>query len=205
MAAAMCSVEPREPPPHFTLPGSFFMASITSFMVLKGELAGSTKTLYSLVRRAMGVAWVRLTGGWPVMMPPSITAPMTISAFGSLLLALTNWARPRAPAAPPLFSKLTDEAMPPSCKALPKARPVVSQPPPGLAGIIIFRAGPAARADSGRPEVAARAARDFRKVSRRTVSPSFGIGCRDLPDGGCQMAVGSIGVNTRVDGALWWR
>ena len=52
----MCSVEPREPPPHLTLPGSFFSCSTTSFMVLSGELAGSTKTLYSLVRRAIGVA-----------------------------------------------------------------------------------------------------------------------------------------------------
>ena len=59
-------------------------------MVLKGELAGSTNTLYSLVRRAMGVACDRLTGGLPVMMPPTITAPMTISAFGSPLLPLTN-------------------------------------------------------------------------------------------------------------------
>ena len=73
MAAAMCSVEPREPPPHLTLPGSFFNWSITSFIVLNGELAGSTNTLYSLVRRASGVAALRVTGGLPVMMPPSIT------------------------------------------------------------------------------------------------------------------------------------
>ncbi len=104
MAAAMCSVEPREPPPHLTLPGSFLSWATTSAMVLNGELAGSTNTLYSLVRRAIGVACDRLTGGLPVMMPPSITAPITISAFGSPLLPLTNCARPSAPAAPPLLS-----------------------------------------------------------------------------------------------------
>ena len=82
----MCSVPPREPPPHLTLPGSLFICSITSFMVLKGELAGSTKTLYSLVRRAIGVACDSDTGGLPVMMPPSMTAPITIIAFGSPLL-----------------------------------------------------------------------------------------------------------------------
>ena len=104
MAAAMCSVEPRDPPPHFTLPGSFLSCSTTSFMVLKGELDGSTNTLYSLVRRARGVTLSRPTGGLPVMMPPSITAPITIMACGSPLLLLTNCARPMAPAAPPLLS-----------------------------------------------------------------------------------------------------
>ncbi|MCY1514008.1 hypothetical protein D9M68_485340 [compost metagenome] len=73
-------------------------------MVLKGEFDGSTNTLYSVVRRAMGVACDRLTGGLPVMMPPSMTEPMTISALASPLEPLTNWARPRAPAAPPLLS-----------------------------------------------------------------------------------------------------
>jgi hypothetical protein len=60
--------------------------------------------LYSLVRRASGVAWFRSTGGLPVMMPPSMTAPITIIALGSPLLPLTNCARPMAPAAPPLLS-----------------------------------------------------------------------------------------------------
>jgi hypothetical protein len=46
-----------------TLPGSFFIWATTSAMVLNGELAGSTKTLYSLVRRAIGVTWVTDTGG----------------------------------------------------------------------------------------------------------------------------------------------
>ena len=73
-------------------------------MVLSGDAAGSTNTLYSLVRRAIGVALSSVTGGLPVMMPPSITAPITISALGSPLLLLTNCAKPMAPAAPPLLS-----------------------------------------------------------------------------------------------------
>ena len=44
------------------------------------------------------------TGGLPVMMPPSITAPIAISAFASLLLPLANCARPMVPPAPPLLS-----------------------------------------------------------------------------------------------------
>ena len=100
----MCSVEPREPSSHFTLPGSFLSCSTTSFMDFSGEAAGNTKTLYSLVRRAGGVACEGETGGLPVMMPPSITAPIVMSAFRSPLEALTNWARPMAPAAPPLLS-----------------------------------------------------------------------------------------------------
>ena len=125
MAAAMCSVEPREPPPHFTLPGSFLSCATTSCMLVKGEWVGNTKTLYSVVRRASGVAWPRLTGGLPLMMPPSMTAPMTISA-----------------------------------------RPVVSQPPPGLAGIIILRLAPA-RAAKGRVAPAASTAKDFKNSARR--------------------------------------
>jgi len=73
----MCSAEPREPPPHFTLPWSFFICSTTSFMVFSGEFAGNAKTLYSLVRRAVGVACDNCTGGLLVMMPPSMAAPMT--------------------------------------------------------------------------------------------------------------------------------
>src|SRR5215208_2157334 len=48
------------------------------------------------------------------------------------------------------------------------ARPVVSQPPPGLAGIIIFRLA-AARAAKGMALLAASAAAVRRKVSRRMV------------------------------------
>ena len=88
MAAAMCSVEPREPPPHLMLPGSFLSCATTSAMVLYGEFSGSTNTLYSVVRRAMGVTCEIDTGGLPVMMPPSMTAPITISALGSPLAAL---------------------------------------------------------------------------------------------------------------------
>jgi len=87
-AAATCSVDPREPPPHFTLPGSRRNCSTTSRMVRSGESAGSTNTLNSVVRRAIGVIWVMLTGGRPVMMPPSITAPITSRASGSPRRAL---------------------------------------------------------------------------------------------------------------------
>ena len=73
-------------------------------MVFSGELAGSTNTLYSLLRRAIGVACESCTGGLPVMMPPSITAPITINALPSPLVLLTNCARPIVPAAPPLLS-----------------------------------------------------------------------------------------------------
>ena len=51
---------------------------------------------------------------------------------------------------------------------MPSARPVVSQPPPGLAGSIILTAA-AACADRGSAPAAAKAARDFRNVSRRMV------------------------------------
>ncbi len=152
-------------------------------------MPGSTKTLYSLVRRASGVACDSETGGLPVMMPPSITAPITISALGSPLLALTNCARPIAPAAPPLLSKLTDEATPESCSALPSARPVVSQPPPGLAGIIIFRLA-AARAASGSVPATASAAMDFRKVSLRiAVSSRVVSNVAHVRGKACQSAV----------------
>ena len=68
-------------------------------------------------------------------------------------------------------SFVTVEATPASIRALPTARPVVSQPPPGLAGSIIFMAV-AAWADSGRAPAAASAIMDLRKVSRRmSVSP----------------------------------
>jgi len=57
-------------------------------------------------------------------------------------------------------------AAPESCKALPKARPVVSQPPPGLAGIIIFKLA-AASALKGKAPEASKAAQVFKKASRR--------------------------------------
>src|SRR3954469_3528148 len=196
----MCSVDPRDPPPHLTLPGSFLSCATTSAMLLKGELDGSTKTLYSLVMRAIGVACDRFTGGLPVMMPPRITAPITISEFGSPLLELTNCASPNAPAAPPLLSYVTLEATPASCRALPNARPVVSQPPPGLAGIIIFRAA-AARALSGSEPAAASAARLLRKVPRRMLLVSRWMGCvGDHARRACQSAVRHIGETTESGG-----
>ncbi len=169
----MCSVEPREPPPHLTLPGSFFIWATTSFMVRSGDAAGTTKTLYSLVSRAIGVAWLNCTGGLPVMIPPTITAPIMISALGSPLDEFTNWASPRMPAAPPLLSYCTASTAFASDSARPRARPVVSQPPPGLAGIIIFSVV-AARVASGRPPARARPARDLRKASRRMEVSSCG-------------------------------
>jgi hypothetical protein len=162
-------------------------------MALKGESAGSTNTLYSVVRRAMGVRCVMDTGGLPVMMPPSMTAPMTISAFGSPLLALKNCARPIAPAAPPWFSKLTELATPASCKALPSARPVLSQPTPRLAGIIIFILA-LAQAMRGKAPAAAIAARDLRHVSRRMVPP-VAVGSAYGRAGRCHSAVVSTGAN----------
>ena len=176
MEAQMCSVDPREPPPHFTLAGSFFICSTTSFMVLRGESAGTTNTLYSLVRRAMGVILSMPTWGLPVMMPPTITAPVMIKALASPLAALTNCARPITPAAPPLFSYCTVSATLASSKALPSSRPVPSQPPPGLAGIIIFTLAPA-WALKGYAPAAAKAARDFRKWSRRMECSLRGLVC----------------------------
>ena len=165
-------------------------------MVLNGELAGKTNTLYSLVRRATGVTCDKLTGGLPVISPPSMTAPMTIRAFGSPLLPLMNWARPSAPAAPPLLSKVTVEAAPESTMALPSARPVVSQPPPGLAGIIIFTLA-AASAERGKAPEAARAARDFRKVSRRMLVSCWWLvvkrrSCACFLSNGCPQALGKV-------------
>ena len=70
-----------------------------------GGSRGSTEHIAAaMIAREVGVTLSRPTGGLPVMMPPSITAPITITAFGSPLLPLTNWARPIAPAAPPLLS-----------------------------------------------------------------------------------------------------
>jgi hypothetical protein len=152
-----------------TLPGSFLNCSTTSFIVFSGDSAGSTKTLSSRVMRASGVTCDSDTGDLLVMMPPSITAPIIIIALASPLLALANCASPMVPAAPPLLSKLTVAAAPASCIALPSARAVVSQPPPGLAGIIIFTLPACARAASGRPAPATSAARVFRKSSLRMV------------------------------------
>ena len=78
--------------------------AITSAMVLCGELAGSTNTLYSVVRRASGVACIRFSGERLVIRPPSITAPITIIWWPSPLAPARKGARPSAPAAPPLLS-----------------------------------------------------------------------------------------------------
>ena len=134
----MWSEPPAEPPCHDTLPGSALNAATRSAIVLYGELAGTTTTRYSLVRRAIGVTIVRLTGDFCSTMPPTITMPPISSAFGSPFALLTNCARPIVPAAPPLLSNVTDCTTFADCIAAASARPVWSQPPPGLAGIIIF-------------------------------------------------------------------
>jgi hypothetical protein len=63
-----------------------------------GESTGTTMASDSAVSRAMGVVWSRVTGDLLVRIAPSITNPLTMSWFGSLLL--TNWARPTVPPAP---------------------------------------------------------------------------------------------------------
>ena len=65
-------------------------------------------TTYSLVSRAIGVTIARSTGDLFSMMPPTITMPPIINAFGSPLALLTNCASPIVPAAPPLLSNCTD-------------------------------------------------------------------------------------------------
>ncbi len=92
----------------------------------------------------MGVTMPRFTGDCWRMMPPTITMPATISAFGSPLAEFTNCASPIVPAAPPLLSNWTPLTSLALCIAVASWRPVWSQPPPGLAGIIIFRLGWAA-------------------------------------------------------------
>ena len=137
----MWSVPPAEPPPQDTLPGFSLNALTRSAIVLCGEFAGTTITSHSLVRRAIGVTCERLTGDLLRMMPPTITMPPIITAFGSPFAELTNCARPMVPAAPPLLSNCTPETSFALCIAAARLRPVWSQPPPGLAGIIIFRLG----------------------------------------------------------------
>src|ERR671922_2641306 len=74
-------------------------------------------------------------------MAPTITIPPIIRAFGSPLAEFTNCARPIVPPAPPLLSNCTDDTSLALCIAAASWRPVWSQPPPGLAGIIILRLG----------------------------------------------------------------
>ena len=137
----MWSVPPAEPPPQDTLPGFSLNALTRSAIVLCGEFAGTTITSHSLVRRAIGVTCERFTGDLLRMMPPTITMPPIITAFGSPFAELTNCARPMVPAAPPLLSNCTPETSFALCIAAARLRPVWSQPPPGFAGIIILRLG----------------------------------------------------------------
>ncbi|MNY25375.1 hypothetical protein D3C86_1591520 [compost metagenome] len=78
--------------------------AVRSLMDFSGELAGTVRTMVSAYRRAIGVAFFSVTGGWLVSMAPTITAPVTISALGLPLSVLTNWVRPMVPPAPPLLS-----------------------------------------------------------------------------------------------------
>jgi hypothetical protein len=59
-------------------------------------------TSYSEVRRASGVTCERFTADLFWMMPPTITMPPIIIAFGSPLAEFTNCASPMVPAAPAL-------------------------------------------------------------------------------------------------------
>ena len=80
----------------------------------------STTSLKSLAARSAGSDAIR-----PVRPEPA-------------WYGVANCARPMMPAAPPLFSYCTESAAFASIIALPSARPVVSQPPAGLAGISIL-------------------------------------------------------------------
>src|SRR5687767_12675986 len=198
------SVPPAEPPPHETLPGLSLNAFTRSARVLCGDWAGTTITSHSLVRRAMGVTWLRLTGDLLRMMPPTITMPPIITAFGSPLAALTNCASPMVPAAPPLLSNCTEETSFALCMAAASVRPVWSHPPPGFAGIIILSAGcaAAAPASAAAAHAAAQAARTF---------PSFDMGlcllrCARIPPFHCSRMieitnlVKKFGAKRAVDG-----
>jgi len=140
----MWSVPPALPPPHEMLPGFALNFAIRSFVSLMGELAGTTMTSYSEVSRAIGVTWSRVTADLFWIVPPTITMPPIMSACGSPFEVLTNCASPMAPAAPPLLSYWMFFTAPAASIALPSSRPVVSQPPPGFAGIIIFTLSSAA-------------------------------------------------------------
>jgi hypothetical protein len=139
MPARMWSEPPAEPPPHATLPGFALNWAISSLSEVIFEVPGTTTTSYSPVRRAIGVTCDRLTGDLFEMMAPTITIPPIISAFGSPLLELTNWAIPIVPPAPPLLSTVIFLTVPSLWIAACSARPVWSQPPPGAAGTRILR------------------------------------------------------------------
>ena len=100
----MWSVPPAEPPPQETEPGIGLELATRSASVLIAELAGTTITSYSPVRRAIGVVWSRLTGDLLVMMPPTITRPSPSAHRRCRDYLLTSWARPTVPPAPAMFS-----------------------------------------------------------------------------------------------------
>ena len=148
-ASVMWSTPPAEPPPTATFPASLLSASRKSFTVLNGELGATAIALYSIVSRASGVVWSRLTGVLLVRMPPTMITPVTMNALSFPFMVLTNSARPMVPAAPPLLVTWAPAVwMPSACSAASTARPVASQPPPGLAGTMTL-SGSAAEPASG--------------------------------------------------------
>ena len=79
---------------------------------MSGEFAGTTMTRYSLVSRAIGVTWSRVTGALLVRIAPTMTKPLTISWLPSPLALFTNWAMPMVPPAPGMFVTCTLFAAP---------------------------------------------------------------------------------------------
>ncbi len=112
-----------------------------SFRFCSLDAAGTATTSDSDVSRAIGVTASSVTADLLVRMAPTITSPITMRLRPSPL-ARANSASPMVPPAPPLFSSwiapLTSFS-PRSARSM--ARPVWSQPPPGFAGIRIFRDG----------------------------------------------------------------
>ncbi len=94
-------------------------------------------TSYSVVSRAIGVTWSRVTGDWLVAMAPTITKPIIIIICSSPALSLTSWARPTVPPAPGTLKTSTLWSITPLWSTCWTSRAVVSQPPPGAAGAMI--------------------------------------------------------------------
>ena len=97
----------------------------------------------SPVSRAIGVVSASDTGARVVVMPLSMTSPVTSSASGLPRSPLTKRARPIVPAAPGTLSTCTLVRGSIVASACCSARAVWSHPPPGAAGATII-SGPAA-------------------------------------------------------------
>src|SRR3990167_8947938 len=83
----------------------------------------------------MGWMWLMSTAGFCSATAPTITMPPISRVLGSLPYFSAYLARPMVPPLPPMFSYSIWSAAPTAARAAPSARPVWSQPPPGLAGI----------------------------------------------------------------------